>query len=189
MSNTNKKQASKVATLFLKQAESSQLEIGKKVEKEHEDVYNKLHKYLNDNNLEMPMTRDEFFTAIAKVHIEEVKDYYTKLLKYVEPKKVHKEALDFSSISSLITPDKKLSGRELERAVRLSISAEHDAVHLYELIADATDNKDVKKIMQDVANEEKVHSYEFQKLLEILSPEENEQKEEAYKEIEEIIDA
>jgi len=78
---------------------------------------------------------------------------------------VLKEAMDFTSIAPLITPDKKLSDNEIARALRLSISAELDAVHTYELIADSVSDKKVQEVFRGVANEEKVHAGEFTELL------------------------
>lgn len=110
----------------------------------------------------------------------------TSFLKKGQKNK-EKEAIDFSEINSLIQPGKSLNNRELARAIRLSISAEHDAVHLYELIADSTTNVFVRKIMQDVANEEKVHVGEFEKLLSVIDVEDTEFIEEGKNEVEEIM--
>jgi rubrerythrin len=54
------------------------------------------------------------------------------------------------------TPAKKMDKRELTRALRLSVAAEEE------------------KVLQDIADEEKVHVGEFQRLLNILL--EDEQK-------------
>jgi rubrerythrin len=85
-----------------------------------------------------------------------------------------------------ITPNKKLSKREILRALRLSIAAEQEAVHLYESFADAIDNKKIKKVMQDVANEEKVHIGEFQGLLNEFDKDEKELIQKGIDEIDEI---
>ena len=71
-----------------------------------------------------------------------------------------------------VTPDRKLTARELTRAIRITLAAEHEAVHLYEAIADATDNALAKEVLQDIANEERVHAGEFQRLITILAPDE-----------------
>jgi rubrerythrin len=63
---------------------------------------------------------------------------------------------------------KKMNKRELTRALRLSLAAEEEAIHLYEALADATENKLAKTVLQDIANEEKVHVGEFQTLLYLL---------------------
>lgn len=72
-----------------------------------------------------------------------------------------------------VVPNRKLTLRELTRAVRQSLSAEEEATHLYEAIADATDNELAQKVMQDIANEERVHAGEFQRLLSLLLPDED----------------
>lgn len=61
--------------------EKTQLQIGIEVEKEHEDIYDFFQKYLKEKDIEMPMTKEDFFTRIAKDHLEEITDYYTRLLR------------------------------------------------------------------------------------------------------------
>jgi uncharacterized protein len=73
-----------------------------------------------------------------------------------------------------MTPDRKMTDRELARALRLSLAAEQEAIHLYEALADATDNKLAKMVLQDIADEEREHAGEFQRLLNILLPDEEE---------------
>ena len=73
-----------------------------------------------------------------------------------------------------MTPDRKMSKNELLRALRLSLSAEEEATHLYTSIADACDNDFAKAVLNDIANEERVHKGEFQRLIELLSPGESE---------------
>lgn len=108
------------------------------------------------------------------------------VLSYLQ-KKREKTAISFSEISTLLQPGKSLNNREIARAIRLSISAEHDAVHLYELIADATTNIFVRRVMQDVANEEKVHVGEFEKLLSVIDVKDSEFLEEGRIEVEEMM--
>jgi rubrerythrin len=62
---------------------------------------------------------------------------------------------------------------ELIRAVRLDLSAEQEAVHLYMAHAEATDNPLAKKVFIDIANEERVHIGEFARLLSILTGDED----------------
>ena len=71
-----------------------------------------------------------------------------------------------------MVPGRKLNPRELSRALRLALAAEEEAIHLYETLADATDHKLAKKVLQDVANEEREHAGEFQRLINILLPDE-----------------
>ena len=70
--------------------------------------------------------------------------------------------------------DRKLTKDEIIRAVRFSIASEYEAIQLYEQIKDSIDDKTVKQIFQDIANEEKVHVGEFLKTLYILTPKEME---------------
>jgi rubrerythrin len=79
---------------------------------------------------------------------------------------------DFINPFSGMIPDRKLTDRELTRAIRLSLSAEEEAIHLYEALADATDNPLAKEVLQDIANEEKEHAGEFLRLLSVLLPDE-----------------
>ena len=79
---------------------------------------------------------------------------------------------EFMNPFSGMVPDRKLTDRELARAIRLALAAEEEAVHLYEALADASDHPLAAKVLQDVADEEKVHAGEFQELLRLLAPDE-----------------
>ncbi len=85
-----------------------------------------------------------------------------------------------------IVPGRKLTLRELTRALRLSLSAEEEAVHIYESIADATDNELARSVLQDIANEERVHKGEFQRLISLLLPDEDQLMEEGAAEVDEM---
>jgi hypothetical protein len=61
-----------------------------------------------------------------------------------------------------------LNLRETTRAIRDAIIAEESAINQYETVVDSTDILKVKVILQDIANEERVHVGELQKLLTIL---------------------
>ncbi|MEJ5228883.1 MAG: ferritin family protein [Pseudothermotoga sp.] len=84
-------------------------------------------------------------------------------------------------------PDRKLTLSELIRAIRLNIAAEHEAVHQYLSHADATDHPLAKKVLKEIADEERVHIGEFTKLLEILTKDEAQFMAEGAKEVEDII--
>ena len=62
---------------------------------------------------------------------------------------------------------------ELTRALRLDLSAEEEAVHLYEAQADATDNALAAEVLRDIASEERVHAGEFQRLISLLLADED----------------
>lgn len=74
-------------------------------------------------------------------------------------------------LQNVKTPE-TLTDRELTRALRDAIIAENDAIKQYETVADSTTNDKVKEVLQDIANEEKVHVGELQQLLRDLLPDE-----------------
>ncbi|MEM3579198.1 MAG: ferritin family protein [Candidatus Bathyarchaeia archaeon] len=78
---------------------------------------------------------------------------------------------------------KKLLDCEILRA---AIIAELDAVNLYEQLAAATDNEKIKKVLLEVAREEKTHVGEFQALLLKEDKEQVQELEKGRKEVEEI---
>jgi rubrerythrin len=83
-------------------------------------------------------------------------------------------------------PERKLTLEELIRAIRLNIAAEHEAVHLYMAHAQAVDHPLAKEVLVDIANEERVHIGEFQRLLEILTGDEDRWMAEGRKEVDEM---
>ncbi|MGA9097467.1 MAG: ferritin family protein [Methanotrichaceae archaeon] len=80
---------------------------------------------------------------------------------------------EFTNPFSGKVPDRKLTPEELIRAIRLNLAAEHEAVHLYMAHAEATDNPLAKKVLIDIANEERVHAGEFARLISILTGDED----------------
>lgn len=66
-----------------------------------------------------------------------------------------------------------LSHNELMWAIRDAIIEEQNAIKIYENIAIRASNSKVKNLLQDIANEEKVHIGELQELLETISPQED----------------
>ena len=70
----------------------------------------------------------------------------------------------------------KVSKKELDRQIlRAAVIAELDAVSLYEQMASMTANKNIQRILLDIAKEEKTHVGEFQALL--LEDDKEQQKE------------
>jgi rubrerythrin len=60
----------------------------------------------------------------------------------------------------------KVSKENIDKEIlRVGMIAELDAVSLYEQLAAFTENNDIKKILLDIAKEEKTHVGEFQTLL------------------------
>jgi rubrerythrin len=80
---------------------------------------------------------------------------------------------------------KKILDREI---LRLAIIAELDAVSLYEQLAAATENEAIRKVLLDVAREEKTHVGEFQTLLLREDAEQVEELEHGKKEVEEELE-
>jgi len=83
-------------------------------------------------------------------------------------------------------PDRKLTTEELVRAIRLNLAAEHEAVHLYMAHADATDHPLARKVLIDIANEERVHAGEFSRLIQILTGDEDKWLAEGAEEVDEV---
>jgi rubrerythrin len=72
--------------------------------------------------------------------------------------------------------------------LRASIIAELDAINLYEQMAEMTQNKIIRKLLLDVAREEKTHVGEFQTLLLMEDEQQEKELEEGKKEVKELIE-
>lgn len=77
---------------------------------------------------------------------------------------------EFCNAFSGLAADRKLTHSELVRAIRYMISAEYEAIQLYEQLAESTDCELARKVLLDVADEEKEHAGEFRRLLSMLAP-------------------
>jgi rubrerythrin len=93
---------------------------------------------------------------------------------------------EFISPFSGTVPEHKLTKEELIRAIRLNIAAEHEAVHLYTSHADATDHPLARRVLLDIANEEREHIGEFIELLQMLTGDEDAWTAAGRKEVEEL---
>ena len=79
----------------------------------------------------------------------------------------------------------KVKKEDLDREIlRAGMIAELDAVNLYEQMAAMTQDGDIKKILLDIAKEEKTHMGEFQALLLGRDKEQVKELEEGKKEVE-----
>ncbi|HEX2966293.1 MAG TPA: ferritin family protein [Syntrophorhabdaceae bacterium] len=94
---------------------------------------------------------------------------------------------DFGTAFSGLRNDRKLSHEELIRAIRFMVAAEYEAVQLYLQLAESTDNKLAIAVLQDIADEERVHAGEFLRLLRELAPDEEKFYAEGAAEVEEEI--
>ena len=71
--------------------------------------------------------------------------------------------------------------------LRAGMIAELDAVSFYEQMADLTGNENIKKILLDIAREEKTHIGEFEALLFKIDKEQEEEALKGKEEVEELI--
>jgi rubrerythrin len=86
--------------------------------------------------------------------------------------------VDFSKV-----PKEKLN----QEILRVAIIAEFDAINQYEQLAAITDDPDLKKVLLDIAREEKTHVGEFQTMLLRLDAEQVAEMEHGKEEIKELI--
>lgn len=86
---------------------------------------------------------------------------------------------------TLVVREKPYSKEELMEALRLAISAELDAISLYEQMAKFSPDEKCRKMFLDVAKEEKTHVGEFMALLLSLDSEQVKELKEGFKEVEE----
>ncbi len=81
----------------------------------------------------------------------------------------------------------KVSKENLDREIlRVGMIAELDAVNLYEQLAAMTEDPNIKRILIDIAKEEKTHVGEFQALLLEKDIEQVKELEEGKKEVKEL---
>ena len=95
---------------------------------------------------------------------------------------------EFGNPFSGLAKEHKLTNAELVRAIRFMISAEYEAVQLYMQLAESADNQLATDVLQDIADEERVHAGEFLRLLHELAPDEKKLYDEGAEEVQEMID-
>lgn len=92
-------------------------------------------------------------------------------------------------LSSIPMDLQKIKKEDLDKEiVRIGLIAEFDAINLYEQLAALAQDETLKKILLDVAKEEKAHVGEFQELLLRLDQEQVEGLEEGKEEVEEMLE-
>ena len=94
---------------------------------------------------------------------------------------------EFGSPFSGLAHGRKLTKAELIRAIRFLVAAEYEAVQMYMQLAESIDNKLAAEVLEDIANEERVHAGEFLRLLKELAPDEEKLYAEGAREVEEEI--
>jgi len=83
----------------------------------------------------------------------------------------------------------KIKKENLDKEIlRAGIIAELDAINLYEQMAALAETDIIKRILLDIAKEEKTHVGEFQALLLINDKEQKKELEEGKKEVDELTD-
>jgi len=70
-----------------------------------------------------------------------------------------------------------------QEILRIAISAEQSAINLYNILARASKHSLLKKVLLDIAKEEKVHIGEFHAVLDRVDSEEVESQEAGYEEV------
>lgn len=81
----------------------------------------------------------------------------------------------------------KINKENLDKEIlRAGIIAELDAINLYEQMAALAVNTNIKRILLDIAKEEKTHVGEFQALLLVNDKEQKKELEEGKKEVDEL---
>jgi rubrerythrin len=81
----------------------------------------------------------------------------------------------------------KVRPEEINREVaRVGMIAELDAVNLYDQMAAMATDHDLRKVLEDIAKEEKTHLAEFETILLRLDKDQAEEMEKGKKEVEEL---
>lgn len=80
-----------------------------------------------------------------------------------------------------------LSKEELIRAIRFSISAEFEAIQLYEQLKESIDCEEAKKLLDEISGDEKEHVGNFLRLLKLLAPDEEDYYKDGWKEAGDIL--
>ncbi len=94
---------------------------------------------------------------------------------------------EFGSPFSGLAHGRKLNKAELVRAIRFLVAAEYEAVQMYMQLAESIEHKLAAEVLEDIANEERVHAGEFLRLLRELAPDEEKFYAEGAREVEEEI--
>jgi len=97
----------------------------------------------------------------------------------------NKESEEEAMMSNIPIDLTKVKKENIDKEVlRVGIIAELDAINLYEQLAESTGNSDIKKVILDIAKEEKTHVGEFQTLLLKLDKQQTAELEAGKKEVE-----
>lgn len=90
-------------------------------------------------------------------------------------------------LSTIPVKLKKVKKENIDQEIlRVGMSAELDAISLYEQMAAMATNKGIQKVLLEIAKEEKTHVGEFQALLLKVDKEQKRELEAGKKEVEEL---
>lgn len=82
----------------------------------------------------------------------------------------------------------KIDEKDIDKEIlRVGIIAELDAINLYEQMAAKAKDEKIKKVLLDIAKEEKTHVGEFQRLLLNRDKEQEKELEHGKKEVKELV--
>nr|DAH26700.1 MAG TPA: hypothetical protein [Caudoviricetes sp.] len=81
-----------------------------------------------------------------------------------------------------VSYNEKYDKKRLAIAIRQKINEENEAINSYLFLVPHIDDPNISRIIQDIANEEKVHVGELQKILYNLDPDELKKEKEGRKE-------
>lgn len=83
----------------------------------------------------------------------------------------------------------KVKKEDIDREIlRAGMIAELDAINFYEQMAALTENENIRKVLLDIAKEEKTHMGEFQTLLLMEDEEQKKELKEGEEEVEELLE-
>ena len=82
---------------------------------------------------------------------------------------------------------KKLDKEGVAQAIRLAIIGELDAINLYLQLAQAIEDQSIKRVLQDIAEEEKIHVGELLEVLKRIDEEQAKALEKGTREVSEIM--
>lgn len=102
-----------------------------------------------------------------KIKVKENRDEILMEVEIPEPNEILQELfIQMGEISNMS------AGKRKDMAIlRLAIIAEYDAASLYEKMAEETSDEAIRKVVLEIANEEKAHIGELEFLLEHVDPE------------------
>ena len=76
----------------------------------------------------------------------------------------------FGDINTVYNPTRKLNTEEVLRALQFSIASEYETIQIYQQIMASTNNRAVKMVLNDLAQDEMHHAGALLKLIHLLDP-------------------